>query len=159
MQQPLQRFGKVNAVEAERTQEFLEPSALLASQQTSQAEQAEHEEEKLDRKIEAILQQVNALKLRFDRQEAPARQMSNQQSNDTAQRNQNSAQHSQSAEAASSRVVVLVCWNCDEEGHRFMDCTKPQAILFCYRCGQKGFSLRSCRSCQQRAGNGSAGIQ
>ncbi|XP_058465380.1 uncharacterized protein LOC131438957 [Malaya genurostris] len=48
---------------------------------------------------------------------------------------------------------VMTCWNCDEEGHRFMDCPKPQAILFCYRCGRKGYSLRSCFTCRTDAGN------
>lgn len=48
---------------------------------------------------------------------------------------------------------VMTCWNCDEEGHRFMDCPKPQAVLFCYRCGRKGYSLRSCFTCRTDAGN------
>ncbi|XP_058815288.1 uncharacterized protein LOC131678887 [Topomyia yanbarensis] len=47
----------------------------------------------------------------------------------------------------------IVCWNCDEEGHRFMDCPKPQAILFCYRCGRKGYSLRSCFTCRTDTSN------
>ncbi|XP_062713646.1 uncharacterized protein LOC134290505 [Aedes albopictus] len=52
---------------------------------------------------------------------------------------------------------IMTCWNCDEEGHRFMDCPKPQAILFCYRCGRKGYSLRSCFTCRTDAGNQQAG--
>lgn len=48
---------------------------------------------------------------------------------------------------------TTTCWNCDEEGHRFMDCPKPQAVLFCYRCGRKGYSLRSCFTCRTDAGN------
>ncbi|XP_062701346.1 uncharacterized protein LOC109405522 [Aedes albopictus] len=52
---------------------------------------------------------------------------------------------------------AMTCWNCDEEGHRFMDCPKPQAILFCYRCGRKGYSLRSCFTCRTDAGNQQAG--
>lgn len=56
-------------------------------------------------------------------------------------------------EAATRQQLALVCWNCDEEGHRFTDCPKPQAILFCYRCGRKGYSLRSCFTCRTAAGN------
>ncbi|XP_058836854.1 uncharacterized protein LOC131693219 [Topomyia yanbarensis] len=62
----------------------------------------------------------------------------------------------QGESTADHRRLVLTCWNCDEEGHRFMDCPKPQAILFCYRCGRKGYSLRSCFSCRTDAGNGTA---
>ncbi|XP_055588515.1 uncharacterized protein LOC129740895 [Uranotaenia lowii] len=49
-----------------------------------------------------------------------------------------------------------LCWNCDEEGHRFPDCTKAQAILFCYRCGRKGYTLRSCLVCNSEAENAAA---
>ncbi|XP_055612319.1 DNA translocase FtsK-like [Uranotaenia lowii] len=52
-----------------------------------------------------------------------------------------------------------ICWNCDEEGHRFMNCPLPQAILFCYRCGRKGYSLRSCFTCRTDAENPQAGNQ
>lgn len=55
--------------------------------------------------------------------------------------------------------ITMACWNCDEEGHRFMDCPKPQAVLFCYRCGRKGYSLRSCFTCRTDAGNQQAGNQ
>ncbi|XP_055599075.1 uncharacterized protein LOC129748459 [Uranotaenia lowii] len=50
----------------------------------------------------------------------------------------------------------VLCWNCDEEGHRFPDCTKAQAILFCYRCGRKGYTLRSCLVCNSEAENAAA---
>ncbi|XP_055589345.1 zinc finger protein 853-like [Uranotaenia lowii] len=54
---------------------------------------------------------------------------------------------------AASGSLLKVCWNCDEEGHRFTDCPRPQAILFCYRCGRKGYSLRSCFTCRTDSGN------
>ncbi|XP_062705951.1 uncharacterized protein LOC115265651 [Aedes albopictus] len=56
-------------------------------------------------------------------------------------------------EAHNDQRPAMLCWNCDEEGHRFMDCPKPQAILFCYRCGRKGYSLRSCFTCRTDALN------
>ncbi|XP_062713751.1 uncharacterized protein LOC134290601 [Aedes albopictus] len=59
----------------------------------------------------------------------------------------------QQEEAPNGQRIAMLCWNCDEEGHRFMDCPKPQAILFCYRCGRKGYSLRSCFTCRMDAVN------
>lgn len=63
----------------------------------------------------------------------------------------------QQEEDGDQRRNGMVCWNCDEEGHRFMDCSKPQAVLFCYRCGRKGYSLRSCFTCRTETGNPTAG--
>lgn len=54
------------------------------------------------------------------------------------------------------RRQILLCWNCDEHGHRFTDCPKPQAVLFCYRCGRKGYSLRNCTTCANDQGNAQA---
>ncbi|XP_062534186.1 uncharacterized protein LOC134203324 [Armigeres subalbatus] len=65
--------------------------------------------------------------------------------------------HDDQREIPRNQRPIMVCWNCDEDGHRFMDCPKPQAILFCYRCGRKGYSLRSCFTCRADAGNGQAG--
>ncbi|XP_062711169.1 uncharacterized protein LOC115265398 [Aedes albopictus] len=61
--------------------------------------------------------------------------------------------HIQQEEAPNDQRPAMLCWNCDEEGHRFTDCPKPQAILFCYRCGRKGYSLRSCFTCRTDALN------
>ncbi|XP_062707423.1 uncharacterized protein LOC134287993 [Aedes albopictus] len=69
------------------------------------------------------------------------------------------AHSSRQQPGSSDARPVMNCWNCDEEGHRFMDCPKPQAILFCYRCGRKGYSLRSCFTCRTDAGNQQAGNQ
>lgn len=43
----------------------------------------------------------------------------------------------------SHQRLVMICWNCDEEGHRFMDCPKPQAVLFCYRDIHYATALRA----------------
>lgn len=155
LQQPLQRFGKVHALETEKLQSYGD-NGLLPSY-IPEAEQTTQEEEKMDQRMEAILQQVNALKLRFERREAGGRQSSNQ----FPQQSVANSSNQQAADASNARAppAVMMCWNCDEEGHRFMDCTKPQAVLFCYRCGQKGFSLRSCPTCRQRSGNAQAGNQ
>ncbi|XP_055613322.1 uncharacterized protein LOC129759817 [Uranotaenia lowii] len=66
---------------------------------------------------------------------------------------QNAAESLPQQQPTVSGPLLKVCWNCDEEGHRFMDCSRPQAILFCYRCGRKGYSLRSCFTCRTDSGN------
>ena len=65
-------------------------------------------------------------------------------------------QQQEGEQQANHRRQAMSCWNCDDEGHRFMDCPKPQAVLFCYRCGRKGYSLRSCFTCRTDAGNAPA---
>lgn len=52
-----------------------------------------------------------------------------------------------------------ICWNCEEEGHRFSDCRKQQTFLFCHTCGRRGCTLRNCLTCRTAAGNSQAGIQ
>lgn len=56
-----------------------------------------------------------------------------------------------------NRRMAVVCWNCEEEGHRHADCRKPQAYLFCHGCGKRGYTLRNCYVCQEEAENMNAG--
>jgi len=44
----------------------------------------------------------------------------------------------------------LICWNCREEGHRYVDCVKSRSV-FCYGCGAKGVYKPNCTQCN--AGN------
>lgn len=55
-----------------------------------------------------------------------------------------------------SRMQV-VCWNCEEDGHRHADCKKPQTFLFCHGCGRRGYTLRNCYICLAEAENMEAG--
>lgn len=148
--QSTQRFGRINVMEAETVpQPTIEPI-----QQTPTGDSPMYPQEDWLDKIEMLTQKVDALKLQFDRRVSrPEAQVNNTSHNRTED----------SATASSSnnnqRQANWVCWNCDENEHRFMDCAKPQAVLFCYRCGQKGFSLRSCPTCRQRPGNEQAGNQ
>ncbi|XP_062700567.1 uncharacterized protein LOC109405945 [Aedes albopictus] len=156
-QPPLQRFGKVHALETESFHSYGESSSPTAY--GAEAEQVAQDEDKMDQRMEALLQQVNALKLRFDRREAVGKQSPNQQFPQMPTSNPNNQRQVPEANNARDPPAAMICWNCDEGGHRFMDCAKPQAVLFCYRCGQKGFSLRSCPTCLQRSGNAQAGSQ
>lgn len=140
-QQQIQRFGKLHLVEASNTNaDEAENKRQTTSEQTATSSQ-----DNMIQTIENLTQQVNMLKLRWERKEH--------------ERNQQTSPRPNQPEGRTQRTPTLICWNCDEEGHHFMDCPKPQAILFCYRCGQKGFSLRSCYTCRNRTGNESAGIQ
>lgn len=53
------------------------------------------------------------------------------------------------------RGQFTICWNCDEMGHSFMDCTAPR-IIFCYGCGAKNVVRPQCPKCslQSLQGNG-----
>ncbi|KAI8119460.1 hypothetical protein CVS40_9298 [Lucilia cuprina] len=44
--------------------------------------------------------------------------------------------------------VKLVCWNCKEEGHAFMDCPSERRRLFCYKCGHDNTVTPRCPTCQ-----------
>lgn len=47
-------------------------------------------------------------------------------------------------EAFKKRSGSLVCWNCDEPGHIWVDCEQDRKT-FCYKCGQKNATCRTCR--------------
>lgn len=51
----------------------------------------------------------------------------------------------------------LVCWNCREGGHVFMDCPSSERALFCYRCGKPNTITPKCPNCQQ--GNHRRGVE
>lgn len=58
----------------------------------------------------------------------------------------NTDSHSGSSE---NRRNIIVCWNCRQGGHTFMDCTSMQRTLFCYRCGLAGVISPRCPNCQE----------
>lgn len=41
----------------------------------------------------------------------------------------------------------LVCWNCKQTGHSFIECTVEQRNLFCYKCGFDGVTSPKCPRC------------
>lgn len=46
-----------------------------------------------------------------------------------------------------NNIRKLVCWNCDEQDHRFDECTKPRT-KFCFRCG-KNVIRPECPKCSE----------
>lgn len=49
----------------------------------------------------------------------------------------------------------LICWNCHDMGHGFMDCPSPPLHIFCFGCGAEGTVKPKCSKC--RLGNRTAG--
>lgn len=51
----------------------------------------------------------------------------------------------------------VICWNCDDIGHTFVDCQSPVRNVFCYGCGAKNTYRPKCSKCSsgnmQRGGN------
>lgn len=47
------------------------------------------------------------------------------------------------------RNQYLICWNCDDLGHSYMDCTADRKI-FCYGCGAKNVVRPHCAKCNGR---------
>lgn len=56
---------------------------------------------------------------------------------------------------ANKRSEYTVCWNCDDLGHTFLDCTVVRRI-FCYGCGTKNVFRPQCPKCSiaKLQGNG-----
>lgn len=46
-----------------------------------------------------------------------------------------------------NRGEYMICWNCDDIGHSFGDCTSPDRKVFCYGCGSKNAYKPSCVKC------------
>ena len=44
------------------------------------------------------------------------------------------------------------CWNCQEDGHGWRQCSKPR-LIFCYGCGSLGRTIRTCERCTGSARN------
>lgn len=45
----------------------------------------------------------------------------------------------------------LICWNCQDLGHRYQDCSMPPQRIFCYGCGAANIIKPQCIKCQARA--------
>ncbi|KAH8324762.1 hypothetical protein KR067_013050, partial [Drosophila pandora] len=45
-------------------------------------------------------------------------------------------------------AFTLVCWNCQEEGHRYQECVEERRI-FCYGCGAADTYKPSCLKCSK----------
>ena len=54
------------------------------------------------------------------------------------------------------RKQPLICWNCRQPGHVFMDCPTAERTLFCYKCGRPNVITPRCPICQ--AGNQSKSL-
>lgn len=62
--------------------------------------------------------------------------------------------------AGEDQNQYLACWNCDELGHTYMDCT-ARRIIFCYGCGTKNVVRPQCIKCSLRdlQGNGRGSVR
>lgn len=42
---------------------------------------------------------------------------------------------------------LVICWNCDDIGHTFVDCQSNERKIFCYGCGAKNVYKPKCPKC------------
>lgn len=63
-------------------------------------------------------------------------------------------------ENSEQRRQFTVCWNCDDLGHTYMDCSATRRI-FCYGCGAKNVVRPQCQRCSVLAlqGNGMRNVR
>lgn len=166
---PYHPFGRVHTMEAWEDSQVKESYSVGDNTSTSPLTVEDHT---WSQQIDTLCQQVNALRGRFERRDqrynsgqgfrppqTAHRQQAVQVSDSVVQGTQQQAVSQYQRNVEQTGQATLRCWNCEEDGHRFMDCPKPQAILFCYRCGQKGYSLRSCPTCSSTQGNEQARSQ
>lgn len=52
----------------------------------------------------------------------------------------------------------MKCYNCDNWGHSFLDCSYSNSGDFCTMCGKKGVLKPNCPSCWSRVGNYQPGV-
>lgn len=50
-------------------------------------------------------------------------------------------------------AVALICWNCQQEGHRYQDCLAERRV-FCYGCGAAKTYKPNCARCQKNLKGG-----
>lgn len=46
-----------------------------------------------------------------------------------------------------NRTEYSICWNCDDIGHTFADCSSQDRKIFCYGCGTKNIYKPTCPRC------------
>lgn len=46
--------------------------------------------------------------------------------------------------------IYQICWNCQDIGHRFLDCPFDELHRFCRGCGKDGYNIKDCFNCQKR---------
>lgn len=73
-----------------------------------------------------------------------SRQHKQPQFQNVVQQQKNSQQH-QNTQPQEKRVII--CWNCHQPGHVYMDCTSLQRNIFCYKCGLKDVITPKCPNC------------
>lgn len=78
------------------------------------------------------------------RRETRNRPLPNRSSNEVGQQTTSSRQREDS-EGVNARWA---CWNCQEVGHGWRQCTKSRNV-FCYGCGFLGRTIRSCERCSR----------
>jgi hypothetical protein len=44
----------------------------------------------------------------------------------------------------------LICWNCRNAGHGYMECLAPERKIFCYGCGLENTLKPNCPKCSQK---------
>lgn len=54
------------------------------------------------------------------------------------------------------QVLPLRCWNCDQPGHPFYECSSMDRRVFCYGCGELNTVLPKCTRCMERKASGNA---
>lgn len=177
-----QKFGRVNAVDS---REENQDNRWRSGGANAEQQENQDQDEEWTQQIDQLTQQICAIRSQFQkRNNEQLRRSGNfsgqrwhaSQQQEQASENQQplAAGNRQQQDAAQLRVYqrqpeqvpgnadqqhrqgASLCWNCDEEGHRYQDCDKAQAVFFCYRCGRKGYTLRNCPECAVEQGNGQA---
>lgn len=49
-------------------------------------------------------------------------------------------------------IASIRCWNCENMGHRAVNCTKPKK-MHCYRCGTPNVTSKTCMKCKRSQEN------
>lgn len=49
-----------------------------------------------------------------------------------------------------NRSDYVICWNCLDMGHIFLECAKPIQHQFCFGCGEKNVIKPNCVKCQKK---------
>lgn len=177
-----QKFGRVSAVDS---REDNQENRWRSGGSSAEQQESQDQDEDWTQQIDQLTQQICAIRSQFQKrnneqfrrsgnfsgqrwhashqqQQACENQQqlaaSNRQQQDAVQPRfgQQAPEQDPGNAERQQRQGTLLCWNCDEEGHRYQDCDKAQAVFFCYRCGRKGYTLRNCPECSVEQGNGQA---
>lgn len=136
---------KYFAPPTQTSRQYTQRPKVFAAEEESIVSASENDGEETEANVCAVMRRSNDNKKKLQHKKTAPKE---------GEKSNNNARVDASAEAGR----VIVCFNCDGNGHMHRDCPTEKRV-FCYNCGAKGVTSKDCPKCSTRASkNGQANL-